>query len=221
MEGDTSGAGGGAGTTLAGEAVRRAPAALRRNALRAAVATTPGWTSEDDGLMHFRGVDDGLLFVLDGVPVYERLDPQFAVSFDPLTMGSVRVLTGFIPPEFGLRSGGIIEVRSQGGSIRSWSGSSDSGVGTYRARPSPGIVQGPSGGRQRHPEPRGRALGRFLDPRSLDNLHNHGSTGGGEGELIWAPAATSSPCVAAIWARPSTCRTTRSRRRRDRTSASS
>jgi hypothetical protein len=33
VEADTSGAGGGAGTTLAGEAVRRAPAALRRNAL--------------------------------------------------------------------------------------------------------------------------------------------------------------------------------------------
>jgi outer membrane receptor protein involved in Fe transport len=30
---------------------------------------------------------------------------------------------------------------------------------------------------------------RFLDPVSLDNLHNHGSTGGGEGEIVWAPGA--------------------------------
>ncbi len=189
VEADTSGAGGGAGTTLAGEAVRRAPAALRRNALRAAVATTPGWTSEDNGLMHFRGVDDGLLFVLDGVPVYERLDSQFAVSFDPLTLGSVRVLTGFVPPEFGLRSGGIIEVRSQGGSIRSWSGVLDSGVGTYESQALSGIVQGPLG-----PEASvtlnvgGERSDRFLDAVSLDNLHNHGATAGAEGELIWGPS---------------------------------
>src|SRR5207245_2023103 len=83
----------------------------RRNALRAAVATTPGWTSGDNGLMHYRGVDDGLLLVLDGVPVYERLDPQFGVGFDPITLEAVRVLSGFIPPEFGLRSGGVSAAR--------------------------------------------------------------------------------------------------------------
>jgi len=138
--------------------------------------------------MHFRGVDDGLLFVLDGVPVYERQDPQFAVSFDPLTLGSVRVLTGFVPPEFGLRSGGIIEVRSQGGSIRSWSGLLDAGLGTYQSQALSGLVQGPLG-RDASVTLNlgGERSDRFLDPVSLDNLHNHGSTGGGDGELIWAP----------------------------------
>src|SRR5207245_11251609 len=130
---DTSGSGGSTSTTLAGEAVRRTPARLRRNALRAAVATTPGWTSGDNGLMHYRGVDDGLLLVLDGVPVYERLDPQFGVGFDPITLESVRVLSGFIPPEFGLRSGGVIEVRSRGASVDSWSGLLDAGAGTYNS----------------------------------------------------------------------------------------
>jgi len=170
--------------------VRRAPTPLRRNALRAAVATTPGWTSEDNGLMHYRGVDDGLLFVLDGVPVYERLDPQFSVSFDPLTLGSVRVISGFIPPEFGLRSGGVVEVRSQGGSIGSWSGLLDAGVGDYRSQALSGLAQGPLGRNASMTlSLGGERSQRFLDPVSLDNLHNHGSTGGGEGELIWAPGA--------------------------------
>ena len=34
----------------------------------------PGWATEDNGLLHSRGVDDGFLYVVDGVPVYERLD---------------------------------------------------------------------------------------------------------------------------------------------------
>jgi hypothetical protein len=122
------------------------------------------------------------------VPVYERLDPQFAISFNPLTLKSVRVLTGFVPPEFGLRSGGIIEVRSQGGSIRSWSGSLDAGLGTYQSQALSGLAQGPLG-RDASVTLNlgGERSERLLDPVSLDNLHNHGSTGGGEGELIWAP----------------------------------
>ncbi len=187
---DTSGSGGSSGTTLAGEAVRRAPTGLRRNALRAAVATTPGWTSEDNGLMHYRGVDDGLLLVLDGVPVYERLDPQFGVGFDPIALESVRVLSGFIPPEFGLRSGGVIEVRSRGASVDSWSGLLDAGVGTYGSQALSGLVQGPLGRDARVTlSLGGERSQRFLDPVSLENLHNRGSTGGGQAEIIWAPGA--------------------------------
>jgi len=185
---DTSGSGGSSGTTLAGEAVRRGATPLRGGALRAAVAETPGWTSEDNGLVHYRGADDGLLFVLDGIPVYERLDPQFGVGLDPLTLGSVRVHSGYVPPEFGLRSGGVIEVRSQAGSIDSWSGFVETGAGRHRSQALSGIVQGPTGrDASLTLSLGGERSRRFLDPVSLENLHNQGSTGGGEAELIWAP----------------------------------
>jgi outer membrane receptor protein involved in Fe transport len=185
---EAGGSGGSSGTTLAGEAVRRASNGPRRNALRAAVATTPGWTSEDNGLMHYRGVDDGLLFVVDGVPVYERLDPQFSAGPDPVTLGSLQVVSGYVPPEFGLRSGGVIEARSQGAAINSWSGLLEGGAGTHDTQALSGLVQGPlgrqasitlSGGGERSE--------RFLDPVSLDNLHNQGWTGGGQAEVVWAP----------------------------------
>ena len=185
---ETSGSGGSSGTTLAGEAVRRAATPLRGGALRAAVAATPGWTSEDNGLMHYRGVDDGLLFVLDGIPVYERLDAQFGAGFDPVNVGSVRVLSGYVPPEFGLRSGGVIEVRSQAGSIDSWSGLVETGVGSYRSQALSGLLQGPTARNASLTlSLGGERSRRFLDPVSLDNLHNQGSTGGGEAEFIWAP----------------------------------
>jgi outer membrane receptor protein involved in Fe transport len=187
VSGEPGGAGA-SGVTLAGEAVRAAPSPLRSQALRAAVAATPGWTSEDNGLMHFRGADDGMLFVLDGVPVYERLDPQFGVGFDPLTLASVHVVSGFVPPAHGLRSGGVIEVRSQAGSLDTWSGALEAGAGSHASGALSGLVQGPlgretsltlSGG--------GERTRRYLDAVSPDNLHNHGGTGGGEGELVWAP----------------------------------
>nr|AAY96672.1 hypothetical protein [uncultured bacterium BAC10-4] len=185
-EGNNSG--GSSGTTLAGEAVRRAATPLRGGALRAAVAATPGWTSEDNGLIHYRGVDDGLLFVLDGIPVYERLDAQFGVGFDPVNVRSVRVLSGYVPPQFGLRSGGVIEVRSEAGSIDSWSGILETGVGGHRGQALSGLLQGPTGRNASLTlSLGGERSRRFLDPVSLDNLHNQGSTGGGQAEFIWAP----------------------------------
>ena len=141
-------------------------------------------------MTNLRNFDLNLLLVLDGVPVYERLDPQFGVGFDPITLESVRVLSGFIPPEFGLRSGGVIEVRSRGASVDSWSGLLDAGAGTYNSQALSGLVQGPLG---RDASVTlslgGERSQRFLDPVSLDNLHNRGFTGGGQAELIWASGA--------------------------------
>ena len=97
--------------------------------------------------MHYRGVDDGLLFVLDGVPVYERLDPQFSAGLDPATLESVQVLSGYIPPEFGLRSGGVIEVRSHGAAVDSWSGLSRAEPAAMTRRASPPSRRGRWAGR--------------------------------------------------------------------------
>ena len=70
----------GAQTTLAGEAVRRAPIRISSRGLQDAIATTPGWATEDNGLLHSRGVDDGFLYVVDGVPMYERMDSVHGVA---------------------------------------------------------------------------------------------------------------------------------------------
>jgi outer membrane receptor protein involved in Fe transport len=188
---ETPAPGGASGTTLAGETVRRRADTLRGNALRAAVADTPGWTAEDNGLMHFRGADDGVLFVIDGVPVYERLDPLFGIGMDPLALRSVRVLSGNVPAEFGLRSGGVVEVRSNGGTLRSWSGALETGVASHASAGLSGLAQGPLG------EKASLTLGlagersqRLLDPVSEENLHNHGWRGGADAELVWSPGAS-------------------------------
>ena len=44
---------------------------------------------------------------IDGIPVYERLDPRFGLAPDAATIGSVQILSGYIPPEYGLRSGAV------------------------------------------------------------------------------------------------------------------
>ena len=60
-----------------------------------------------------RGIDDGFLYVIDGVPVYERLDQLSGLAPDLSTVESINVITGYMPAEFGYKAGGVIDVRSK------------------------------------------------------------------------------------------------------------
>ena len=172
--------------TLGGDAVRRAPARLRSRGLQDAIATAPGWATEDNGLLHVRGVDDGFLYVVDGVPVYERIDGLFGVSPDPAMIDSVNVLTGFVPAEFGLKSGGVIEVRSSSRTADRWLGSIDAGAGSEHLVDASTLAGGPVGragsltlGLS------GTTSSRYLDPVHPDNFHNDGGTLNGGGQFGW------------------------------------
>lgn len=174
---------------LAGATVRRLGGRLHTRALQATIATTPGWSAEDNGLMHFRGVDDGFLYVLDGVPVYERLDPLFGLAPAASTIGSVQILDGYIPPEYGLRSGGVIELRSVSGEERGWGGTLDASVASAATAAASAVVQGTVGGRgSLMLSAAGERSRRFLDPVHPDNLHDQGASGSVEGEYLRAGA---------------------------------
>ena len=179
------------GITLAGEAVRRTPARLSTRGLQDAVATAPGWATEDNGVLHVRGVDDGFLYVIDGVPIYERLDGLFGTAPDAAMVESVNVSTGYIPPEFGLKAGGVIEVRTGGRSADNWLGTVDGGVASDATRNLSTVAGGPLA--------RAMALSvglataassRFLDPVHPDNLHNDGSSVSAGAQLGWSASPT-------------------------------
>jgi hypothetical protein len=175
--------------SLAGESLHGTPARSRPRALQDAVSSAPGWGSEDNGLLHVRGVDDGVLYVVDGVPVYERFDALSGIGPDLATLSSVNVMTGYIPPEFGLKSGAVIEVRSMSGR-REWTGSVDVGYGSDTAWNGGGLVGGPLGSRvSMLIGATGYRSRRFLDPVHPENLHNDGDAARGDAQLTWDPGA--------------------------------
>lgn len=178
-------------TTLAGEAVRRAPIRISSRGLQDAIATTPGWATEDNGLMHARGVDDGFLYVVDGVPMYERMDSAHGIAPDPEMVESINVLVGHVPPEFGFKSGGVIEVRTSTRKSDSWLGNVQATTGTDATRQGSSVFGGPLG--------RSAALSlgfsgqrsnRFLDPVHPDNLHNTGNAANATAEFNWLASAS-------------------------------
>jgi outer membrane receptor for ferrienterochelin and colicin len=179
-------------TTLAGDAVRRAPIRISSRGLQDAIATTPGWATEDNGLLHARGVDDGFLYVVDGVPMYERMDSVHGVAPHLEMVESVNVLVGHVPPEFGFKSGGVIEVRTSSGKSDSWQGNVQASTGSDATRQGSSVFGGPIG--------RATALtlgfsgqrsDRFLDPVHPDNLHNSGNAANVTADFNWLVSSSS------------------------------
>jgi len=175
--------------SVAGDAVRRTIASTPGQQVQNALATLPGWMAEDNGLLHVRGVDDGLLYVQDGIPVYERLDRVFGMPPNPSAIASMEVLNGYIPPEFGFKSGGVIQVRSETGRGGPWSGSIGAGAADLSTRNVDALAAGPLGSTAgvmftaSH-----ETSSRFLDPVDPGNLHNTGAASSGGAQLTWQRA---------------------------------
>lgn len=188
--------------TLAGESVRRGPVRIASRGLQDVVATVPGWAKEDNGLLHARGVDDGFLYVIDGVPVYERMDALFGVAPDLEMVDSVNVMTGYVPPEFGFKSGGVIEVRSASRTSDTWLGNAQIGGGTDATWQASTTAGGPlTRSTALTVGMSGQTSNRFLDPVHPGNLHNHGGALNGSAEFGWNLSPASSLNVVGGFAR--------------------
>ncbi len=163
-------------TSLGAESIARAPTRTGARRLQDVVATLPGWATEDNGLLHSRGVDDGFLYVIDGVPVYERLDQTSGLTPDASTIDALTVLTGYVPPEYGYKAGGVIDVRTRA-ATETWRGFAETGAGSDAAVDGGGSVGGAIGhGATLWLQAGGQRSSRFLDPVHPDNLHNDGGS---------------------------------------------
>jgi outer membrane receptor protein involved in Fe transport len=162
-------------TTIDESSLRNAPRTNRNRLLQELVATTPGSATENNGLVHLRGVDDGILYVIDGIPIVDRLDAVSASPIDTDTINSMQVITGNIPAEFGGRSAAVVIVHPKSGIDSPLVGDFTVGAGDFRT----GEFAAGIGGRVT------RTFGfyfngathradRFLDPVDPENFNNRG-----------------------------------------------
>jgi outer membrane receptor protein involved in Fe transport len=162
-------------TTLAANFIGRAPRVNRGRQLQELIATTSGMATENNGLLHVRGVEDGILYVLDGVPVADRLDSLSASSFDTDTINSLQVITGGMPAEFGGRNAAVVTVQPKSGIDHDAAGSLRAGASDFGAKD----IAASFGNRV------GKSFGffanaatnrsdRFLDPVDPRNFNNSG-----------------------------------------------
>jgi hypothetical protein len=139
----------------------------------------PGWLYEANGVLHPRGSEYDVQFLMDGVPLNENRSPAFAPNFESDDVDSMRVFTSGYPPEYGRKLGGVVELTSPKDVPGGFHGEASVGAGSFDS--TDGYLNlGYGFGRNRL-----TATGfatrsdRYLDPPVLANYTNGGSSAGG------------------------------------------
>jgi outer membrane cobalamin receptor len=101
--------------------------------------TQPGFTNDTfggDGLLHVRGEESGVLYVLDGIQIPGGLVGQFVDVLSTGLVQSLRLITGGQPVEYGPNVGGVVDITTRHGTADP-QGAVQMVYGTYqKAQPS-------------------------------------------------------------------------------------
>src|SRR5476651_1140538 len=82
--------------------------------LNSVILQMPGVAQDSFGQLHVRGEHNGLQYRLNGVILPEGIS-VFGQTLDPRLAQSVKLITGALPAEYGLRTAGIIDIETKTG----------------------------------------------------------------------------------------------------------
>src|SRR5215475_12546470 len=102
--------------TLTDAAIKAQPGG-DNNALSQVILQAPGVAQDSFGQLHVRGEHNGLQYRLNGIIIPEGIS-VFGQTLDPRFIGSLKLITGALPAEYGLRTAGIIDVQTKSGAVQ-------------------------------------------------------------------------------------------------------
>jgi len=138
----------------------------------------PGWLYEANGVLHPRGSEYDVQFVVDGLPLTQNRSPAFAPSFDAGDVESLRVLTASFPAEYGRKLGGVAEVTTKKDVQRGWHGRFDAGGGSFSTLNGAAGISYAREAERFSVSGEGFHTDRYLDPPVLANYTNRGNASG-------------------------------------------
>lgn len=106
----------GASTYVINEAAINAAPGGDNSLLNQVVMQAPDVAQDSFGQFHVRGEHNGLQYRLNGIILPEGIS-VFGQSLDPKLVSSLTLVTGALPAEYGLRTAGIIDLKTKSGVI--------------------------------------------------------------------------------------------------------
>jgi hypothetical protein len=159
------------------QSIAERPASLPGRSLQDLIDSQPGWLYEGNAVLHPRGSEYQIQFVIDGVPLTDNRSPSFGPEIEADDVDSLTIYTAGIPAEYGRNMGGVIEVNTLRdiqpglhGQVVLGGGSFDTGDAFTQLQYSQGHnTFGVSGS--------GAGTARYLNPVVPENFTNRGTTG--------------------------------------------
>ncbi len=84
--------------------------------LNKSLLQAPGVTQDSYGTIHIRNEHANLQYRLNGVIVPEAIS-GFGTTFDPRIASSIQLITGTLPAQYGYRTAGVINFKTQSGTL--------------------------------------------------------------------------------------------------------
>src|SRR5712672_4344944 len=106
----------GASTYVINEAAIAAAPGGDNQLLNQVIMQAPDVAQDSFGQFHVRGEHNGLQYRLNGIILPEGIS-VFGQSLDPRLISSMSLITGALPAEYGLRTAGIIDLKTKSGVI--------------------------------------------------------------------------------------------------------
>ena len=145
------------------------------------VADQPGWLLEANGVLHPRGSEYDVQYVVDGLPLTQNRSPAFAASFDADEVESLRVITANYPAEYGRKLGGVVELTTQKDVPLGLHGQLDASGGSFSTADGAAGISLVHGKNRFSATADGFHTDRYLDPPLLQNFTNRGNAAGFSG----------------------------------------
>ena len=141
------------------------------------VNSQPGWVLEANGVLHPRGSEYDVQYVIDGIPLYDNRSPAFAQSLGIDEFESMTMRTAGIPAEFGRSMGGVVEIKTDHDAVTGLHGQVNLQGGSFDQKSGFASLQYGKGKNAFGISGEGFMTDRYLDPPVLENYTNHGSGG--------------------------------------------
>jgi hypothetical protein len=142
------------------------------------VDAQPGWLQEANGVLHPRGSEYDVQYVVDGLPLTENRSPAFAPPMESSDVESMQVMTAGFPAEYGRKLGGVVEVTSPKNNPPGLHGEFEAEGGSFSTASGSGALFYSRGENRFSISGDGFHSDRYLDPPVLQNYTNIGNAGG-------------------------------------------
>ena len=147
------------------------------------VQSQPGWLLEANGVLHPRGSEYQVQYVIDGIPLTDNRSPAFAPALDADDVQSMNVMTANYPAEYGRKLGGVLEVREAKDHLPGLHGKVVLGGGSFGTQDGYASAQYAKGRTALSVGGQGAHTERYLDPPVIENYTNKASSGGLQARL--------------------------------------
>lgn len=136
----------------------------------------PGWLLEAGGVLHPRGSEYQVQYVVDGIPLTDNRSAGFAPEIGADDVRSMTILTAGFPAEYGRKLGGVIEITTERDQRPGFHGKAELNGGSFSSAGAYLMGQYGWGHNTLSLSGSGDITDRYLDPPVEQNFTNHGST---------------------------------------------